>query len=76
MFGVSILECMTLAGAVVSTVILVWLSWRISVKAGFPGPLGLVSLIPGGVLGLLFVWALLPWPVLRSSTAGREPSHS
>lgn len=46
----------------------VWPAWRICSKAGFPGPLGLVGLIPGGILVLLFVWAFVDWPALRAGT--------
>lgn len=52
--------------------VLVWPCWRICTKAGLPGPLGLVSLIPGGLLVLLFVWAVVDWPVLRRRAAGGE----
>jgi hypothetical protein len=52
--------------------LLVWPSWRICTKAGLPGALGLVSLIPAGLFVLLFVWALVDWPALRRTGAGLE----
>jgi hypothetical protein len=50
----------------------VWPCWRICTKAGLPGALGLVSLIPAGLLVLLFVCALADWPALRRTGAGLE----
>jgi hypothetical protein len=52
--------------------LLVWPCWRICTKAGLPGALGLVSLIPGGLLVLLFVWAMVDWPALRKTGVGLE----
>ncbi len=60
--GIGTVELLVLAIVFVSLVVVVWPCWRISVKAGLPGPLGLVSLIPGGLFVLLFVWALVDWP--------------
>ena len=65
MFGIGFQELIVLALLVLLTVVWVWPCWRICSKAGLPGPLGLVSLIPGGLLVLLFVWALIDWPALR-----------
>jgi hypothetical protein len=47
----------------------VWPCWRICTKAGLPGALGLVSLIPAGLFVLLFVWALVDWPAVRRTGA-------
>ncbi len=46
-----------------------WLSWRICVKAGFPGQLGLISLVPLGLFVLLIVLAVADWPVSRAMKA-------
>ena len=43
--------------------------WQICTKAGFPGPLALLMLVPIGNLVLLFYVAFAPWPAL----ADREP---
>jgi hypothetical protein len=67
MFGLGAPELLIL---VVFTVVLVWPCWRICAKAGLPGPLGLISLIPGGLFVLLFVWAVVDWPVLRRAAPG------
>ncbi len=40
----------------------VWPCWRITAKAGLPGALSLIVLLPGGFLILLFVWAFKDWP--------------
>lgn len=44
---------------------LVWPAWRICTKAGFPGALGLLAVVPGLNLVLLFVLAFVDWPALR-----------
>jgi hypothetical protein len=53
-------------------VAVVWPSWRISKKAGLPGPLGLIGLIPFGLLALLFIWALMDWPAIRRAGTANE----
>ena len=76
MFGIGVAEMFML---MMMAALLVWPCWRICVKAGLPGPLGLVSLIPVGLPVLLFVWALVDWPALRrtdnlsSSTPDANP---
>jgi hypothetical protein len=65
MFGLGFQELILLA---LIAVVWVWPCWRICSKAGLLGPLGLVSLIPGGLVVLLFVWALIDWPALRRVT--------
>ncbi len=47
------------------TVLLVWPMWRICMKAGFPGPLGLMAIVPLLNLGMLFFLAFAEWPALR-----------
>lgn len=43
------------------------LFWRIFKKAGFPGALALLLLIPGvGLLAATLVLALAEWPVVRN----------
>lgn len=43
------------------------LFWRIFNKAGFPGALALLLLIPGvGLLAATLVLALAEWPVVRN----------
>jgi hypothetical protein len=67
MFGLGIPEIVML---VLIAVVLVWPCWRICTKAGLPGPLGLLSLLPAGLFILLFVWALVEWPALRGPVSG------
>ena len=62
MFGVGATELLIL---IMLAGLLVWPCWRICTKAGLPGPLGLVSLIPAGLVVLLVVWAVVDWPALR-----------
>ena len=54
------------------TVLLVWPMWRICTKAGFPGPLGLMSVIPVLNLVLLFFLAFAEWPSLRHRKPQQE----
>ncbi len=43
-----------------------WPAWRIFKKAGFPGPLGLLMLVPiVNILMILFL-AFAPWPALKN----------
>ena len=44
--------------------------WRICVKAGFPGPLALLALIPPGFIALLFHLAFADWPALSYRDQG------
>jgi hypothetical protein len=46
-------------------VLVVWPTGRICSKAGFPGPLALLSLLPLLNLFLLFFLAFAEWPALR-----------
>jgi hypothetical protein len=69
MFGVGKAEMFIL---LMMALLLVWPCWRICVKAGLPGPLGLVSLIPFGLFVLLVVWAVVDWPALRRQPRDTE----
>jgi hypothetical protein len=55
----------------VSAVLVVWPACRICAKAGFPGPLGLIVMLPGLNIGLMLFLALAEWPALR--TARNKP---
>jgi hypothetical protein len=46
-------------------VLIVWPAWRICSKAGFPGALGLLIVVPLLNLALLFFLAFAEWPALR-----------
>ena len=54
--------------------VVVWPVWRICSRAGFPGALSLLILVPIGNLFLLFFLAFAEWPALRrqKEPAGRE----
>jgi len=47
--------------------------WKICTKAGFPGALSLLMLVPLGNLILPFYLAFAEWPALRQ-TQGNQPS--
>jgi hypothetical protein len=53
-------------------VLQVWPAWRICVKAGLPGPMGLLAMIPGGLIPLLFLWAFGEWPAHRARPASEQ----
>jgi hypothetical protein len=46
----------------VGSVLLVWPLWRVCSRAGFPGALALLAIIPLGLIVLLFVLAFAEWP--------------
>ena len=43
----------------------IWPAWRICRRAGFPGPLGILVVVP--VVGLILTWvfAFIDWPIER-----------
>ena len=45
--------------------LIIWPAWRICSKAGFPGALGLLIVVPLLNLALLFFLAFAEWPALR-----------
>ena len=58
---------------IVTAILFLYPTWRISSRAGFPGPLSLVVLIPGlGLFVLLFLLAFLRWPNRREVAAARH----
>ncbi len=53
------------------------LFWRIFSKAGFPGAVALLALIPGlGFTALVLVLALLEWPIERELREARQGGHA
>ena len=50
----------------ISFVLPAWLGWKVASRAGLPGALGLLALIPMGILLFLFAMAFLPWPYERT----------
>jgi hypothetical protein len=50
--------------------LVVWPFWRICTRAGFPGALSLLMLVPIGNIILPFVLAFAEWPALK--TADRD----
>jgi len=47
------------------TVVTIFFWWRIFRKAGFPGPLALLALVPAGKLVMVIILAFMDWPVLK-----------
>jgi hypothetical protein len=52
--------------ALVGVALCVWPAWRICSRAGFPGALGLLIMVPCLNLVLLYVLAFAAWPALRN----------
>src|SRR5215467_15405755 len=50
----------------------VWAYWRIFTKAGYPGAMGIMMLIPLLNVIMLFFLAFSEWPVLKELKALRE----
>jgi hypothetical protein len=46
------------------------LHWRIAAKAGYPGALSLLMLIPGVNLVIAFMFAFSEWPIERALRGG------
>lgn len=65
-------------GWLIGVVLIIWPLWRICQKAGYPGALSLLVLVPLANLGLLYFLALAEWPVLkehaRKQTAPSAPT--
>lgn len=47
--------------------------WKICTKAGFPGAMSLLMLVPVANIILPFYIAFADWPALRQARAGQEP---
>jgi hypothetical protein len=50
---------------IVAVALLIWPTWRICSKAGFPGILGLLIVVPLFNLVLIYYLAFAEWPSLR-----------
>jgi len=60
--------------AVMMAVIIIPL-WQICKKAGLSGPLSLLSIIPLGILVVLYVVAFSQWKVAPATTTAYPPSY-
>jgi heme/copper-type cytochrome/quinol oxidase subunit 2 len=56
----------------VAVVLCVWAYWRIFTKAGYPGAMGIMMVIPFLNVIMLFFLAFSEWPVLKELKALRE----
>ncbi len=61
---------MELLFIVVASAVIVVPFWRIFAKAGFPGALALLMLVPVANLIMLFILAFMEWPALRGKSGG------
>lgn len=56
----------------ISAALFVWPAWRICRRAGFPGSLGLLAMVPVANLVLLYILAFAPWPALEGKATVPE----
>lgn len=64
---------MILGFMVVGALLTVIPFWKICTKAGFPGALALLMLVPLGTIILPFYIAFADWPALRQSKGMQNP---
>src|SRR5215467_6603471 len=57
---------------IAAVVLCVWAYWRIFAKAGYPGAMGILMVIPLLNVIVLFFLAFREWPVLKELKALRE----
>jgi hypothetical protein len=71
-FGfVIVMVLVMLTFAVLAALLTVIPFWKICTKAGFPGPLSLLMLVPVANIVLPFYIAFADWPALRHTEPGR-----
>lgn len=63
-FGI-IMILFFVAMAILLTVFMVFLWWRIFSKAGYSGALGLLMFVPFGILIMACILAFSQWPILN-----------
>ena len=59
---------LTLILSIISSLVIIvpiWLFWKIFKKAGFPGPMGILMIIPFVNLIMLMILAFLEWPIYK-----------
>ena len=64
------LEGFTLFGFLILAIIVILPFWLIFKKAGYPGAIGLLAIIPFAGIVLLYVLAFAPWPSLKKEDGG------
>ena len=64
-FELTFILCFVFGGAIVGILLTVLPFWKICTKAGFPGPLALLMLVPIANIILPFYLAFAVWPALR-----------
>ncbi len=70
-FELALILCLMFGGVIVGILLTVLPFWKICAKAGFPGPLALLMLVPIANIILPFYLAFADWPALRQ--AGARP---
>jgi hypothetical protein len=69
----TIMPVASVIAAAVGVIAIVWPAWRICSRAGFPGALGLLIMVPLLNLVLLYVLAFAEWPALRNQKSSTTP---
>jgi hypothetical protein len=62
----TIMPIASVIAAVGGVFLIIWPVWRICSRAGFPGALGLLIMVPFLNVVLLYVLAFAEWPALRN----------
>jgi hypothetical protein len=68
----TMLPVASLIAAAFGVLLFIWPAWRICSRAGFPGALGLLIVVPVANLVLLYVLAFVEWPALRNQKGSRN----
>ena len=57
-------------GLIIVGLIIVLPFWKIFTKAGFPGPLAILMIVPFANIIMIFFLAFAEWPALKGSGGG------
>lgn len=73
MFSIGPMEfILVLFSLVLMAGVFVWPLWTICSKAGLPPTLALLTVLPFGIVIVLFVVAISDWPALRQKPRGLD----
>jgi hypothetical protein len=73
MFSIGPMELILVLFTLVLMVgVFIWPLWTICTKAGLPPALSLLTLLPFGIVIVLFIVALSDWPALKQKSRGLD----
>lgn len=70
---IGLIFLMIMMGMIIGVLVTVIPFWKICSKAGFPGALSLLMLVPVANIILPFYIAFADWPALRQARPGQAP---